>query len=538
MSIDRPTLLQAARQGEIDAIVELIQAQIKIPALTVKIGRQTAGYKLRLEGAVMPDQSRSSQFINSLFSEIQRPQATRVDVYGWLQDDDFPAWHTTLDIPAGAASDAAVTSDRKASGETRTATADSTSAAAASADSPDEPAVEPSQSRFQSVLGAVGTAASAVGQVASQGGEVVSDAVTDTAQTLSSAAVRTGGKVVRTSVDAWGAIGQTAANVPQGLSDLVQAVNQNAELQSLTKVLQVDWLLQILDQVDVAKAAQQVQQLQEQYPEDTPARLSRRIMTRKALYVGGTGLASSLLPGFAAAMVAVDLAATTAVQAEMGYQIAYAYGFDVHDEDRQGEILTIFGLAFGSNQVLKTGLTYLARGIPIAGAAVGASTNAVALYAVGHAAAQYYEAKQAAPDDTVAIADLSQADQVAGWTTQQMVMDQILTHVVVAGYPETDWETLWPQLATLNLSPASLKVIQQEIDSPADLDQLLDQLNNEFAVFLLAQCERLTELDGVVTAEEQTVLEIILAKLSDRLPQNTPAETTAIAQSLRDRLQS
>ena len=537
MSTDRPALLQAARQGETDAIVALIQAQIKIPALTVKIGRQKAGYKLRLEGAVVPDQSRSSRFIDNLFSEIQTPQATRVDVYGWLQDDDFPAWHTPLDIDRSAASSPALTSDREASGDTPTSTTDSTGDTAAAADSPDEPAAEPSQSRFKSALGAVGTAASAVGQVASQGSELVSDVVTGTAQTLGSAATRTGGKVVRTSADALGAIGQTAANLPQGLSDLVQAINQNSELQSLTKLVKVDWLLQILDQVDVAKAVQQVQQLQAQYPEDPPARLSRRIMTRKALYVGGTGLASSLLPGFAAAMVAVDLAATTAVQAEMGYQIAYAYGFDVHDEDRKGEILAIFGLALGSNQVLKTGLTYLARGIPIAGAAVGASTNAVALYAVGHAAVQYYEAKQAAPDDTVAIADLSQADQVEAWTAQQGVMDKILTHVVVAGYPETDWETLGPQLATLNLSPTSLKVIQQEIDSPADLDQLLDQLNNEFAVFLLAQCERLTELDGVVTAEEQAVLETILAKLSDRTHENTPAEASAIAQRLRDRLQ-
>ena len=513
MSTDRPALLQAARQGETDAIVELIQAQIKIPALTVKIGRQKADYKLRLEGAVVPDQSRSSRFIDSLFSEIQPPQATRVDVYGWLQDDDFPAWHTTLEIPPSAASESVPTSDRAESSDTSAPTTDSTGDTGAAADSPNEPAAEPSQSRFQSVLGAVGTAANAVGQVASQGG-----------------------KVVPTSA-ALGAIGQTAANVPQGLSDLVQAVNQNSELQSLTKVLKVDWLLQILDQVDVTKAAQQVQQLQERYPEATPARLARRIMTRKALYVGGTGWASSLLPGFAAAMVAVDLAATTAVQAEMGYQIAYAYGFDVHDENRKGEILAIFGLALGSNQVLKTGLTYLARGIPIAGAAVGASTNAVALYAVGHAAAQYYEAKQAALDDMVAIADLSPDDQVETWTTQQGVMDQILTHVVVAGYPETDWETLWPQLATLNLSPASLKVIQQEIDSPADLDQLLDQLDNGFAVFLLAQCERLTELDGVVTVEEQAVLETILAKLSDRPPENTPAEASEIAQSLRDRLQ-
>jgi hypothetical protein len=35
------------------------------------------------------------------------------------------------------------------------------------------------------------------------------------------------------------------------------------------------------------------------------------------LYVGGSGFASSLLPGFAATMFVVDLAATMALQAEM-----------------------------------------------------------------------------------------------------------------------------------------------------------------------------------------------------------------------------
>ncbi|MEL6762160.1 MAG: hypothetical protein AAFO87_00635, partial [Cyanobacteria bacterium J06607_6] len=70
MSIDRPALLQAARQGETDAIVELIQAQIKIPALTVKIGRHKAGYKLRLEGAVVPDQSRSSRYFDLGLNEF------------------------------------------------------------------------------------------------------------------------------------------------------------------------------------------------------------------------------------------------------------------------------------------------------------------------------------------------------------------------------------------------------------------------------------------------------------------------------------
>ncbi len=535
MSDDLTALLRAAHQGQTDAIAKLIKAKIKIPALTVKVSRNRAGYKIRLAGAVVPDQKRSIAFLKRLFAEIKPPQATRVELYGWLQADDFPDWQATLDIPPSQDSDQTALAEPAPA---ETGDDSSANAAVSEADQSTKTATaatEPSPSKFKSVLGAVGKAANAVGQAASHGGEIVADAVTDTAHTLGSAATHTGSAVVRTSADALSALGKTAVNVPQGLSDLVQAVNHHTELQSLTKVLKVDWLLQILDRVDVTKAAEQVHQLQSQHPDETPHQISRRIMTRKALYVGGTGLASSLLPGFAAAMVAVDIAATTAIQAEMGYQIACAYGFNVHDEDRKGEILAIFALALGSNQVLRTGLTYLARGVPIAGAAVGASTNAVALYAVGHAAAQYYEAKRQSPDNTVAIADLSQDDQVEGWTAQQVVMDRILTHVVVAGYPDTDWDTLEPQLAALNLSPASLKVIRHEIDHPADLAQLLTQLDDEFALFLLAQCERLVDLDGVVTPEEQQVLETILSVLSVRNNDEIPAEATTVVQRIRDK---
>ncbi|MGB5972974.1 MAG: EcsC family protein, partial [Nodosilinea sp.] len=495
------------------------------------VTRVKAGYKARLESVFVPDKTRSIAFVKRLFTDLKLPTATRIDLFGWLQTDDFPAWQAAIDSPASE--DAEPVAD----------TADPSGDTAESEASTDTSA-KPSQSRFKSVLGAVGaaagavgTAASAAGQAASQGGGAVSDAIAGTAKTVGQAATRTGGAVARTSADALGALGKTIAHVPEGLGDLVQAVNQNSELQSVTKALRVDWLLQLLDRVDVVKAKEQVHQLQAQYPNATPGQLARRIMTRKALYVGGTGLASSLLPGFAAAMIAVDLAATTAIQAEMGYQIACAYGFDVHDEERKGEILSIFALALGSNKVLKTGLTYLARGIPIAGAVIGASTNAVALYAVGHAAAQYYEAKRQSPDNTVAIADLSQDDQVEGWTAQQVVIDQILTHVIVAGYPDTDWETLLPQLAALNLSPASIKVIQHEIDHPADLEQLLAQLDDEFALILLAQCDRLVDFDGIVTAEEQQVLKTILSVLSVRNNDEIPEEATAVVQRIRDKFQ-
>ncbi|MBE9112627.1 hypothetical protein IQ273_24860 [Nodosilinea sp. LEGE 07298] len=547
MSDDLANLLKAARQGKTDAIADLIKAKINVPALTVKVSRAKAGYKTRLESVLVPDKARSTAFVENLFADLKLPKATHVDLFGWLHADDFPTWHTAIEIPASEDAEP-VEADAVEPSLDDTGSETGTDALA-----------KPSQSRLKSVLGAVGTAASAVGQAASQGGEIVTDAVTGTAKTVGqvasqgggavgdavtetvknvgSTAARTSGAVARTSVDALGALGKTIAQVPEGLGDLMQAVNQNSELRSLTKVLRVDWLLQILDRVDVTKAKEQVQQLQTQYPDDTPEQIARRIMTRKALYVGGTGLASSLLPGFAAAMVAVDLAATTAIQAEMGYQIACAYGFDVHDEERKGEILSIFALALGSNKALKTGLTYLARGIPLAGAAIGASTNAVALYAVGHAAAKYYEAKRQSPDDTVAIADLSQDDQVEGWTAQQVVIDQILTHVVVAGYPDTDWEALLPQLEALNLSPASMNVIRREIDQPTDLEQLLNQLDDEFALFLLAQCERLVDFDGIVTAEEQQVLETILSVLSVRNNEEIPEEATAVAQRIRDKFQ-
>jgi uncharacterized tellurite resistance protein B-like protein len=44
------------------------------------------------------------------------------------------------------------------------------------------------------------------------------------------------------------------------------------------------------------------------------------------------------------------------------------------------------------------------------------------------------------------------------------------------------------------------------------LDQLLSQLNRDFAVPLLAQCERVVQRDGVATPEEAKIIEQISQK--------------------------
>jgi uncharacterized protein (DUF697 family) len=516
MAETRAELLKLARQGEPSAIATLIQQAFDNSDLTVTVTAEDTDFEVCLEGTPPPDEARSIQRIEAIFTELDLSASPIIRIEGRSSKGANPVWQATIALL-----------DEDESGPLTTNAPEDIS-----------PAKNPPWKRLpdlKSVAGAVGNAASSVGHAAAQGGSFVSGAVVGTAQNIGEAALSAGSAIGQTSASALDAVGQTAMTVPKGLGVLRNSINDRPELRGLTKVLRMDWLLEIVDKVDVIKAEKQVRQLQAKHPDESPGQIARRIMTEKAIYVSGSGLASSLVPGFAAAMVAVDLAATTAIQAEMGYQIACAYGFDVRDEARKGEILAIFGLALGSNQALKTGFTYLARGIPIAGAAIGASANAVALYAVGHAAAQYYEAKRNSPNAEVELDRIAQEQSIQQAAAQQILMDQILTHVVVAGYPDTTWEALEPDLQALNLSPATLQIIQQEMHHPAPLEQLVDQLDEEFGVFLLAQCQRIAEFDGVVTEAEAEVLETIAAQLADREDETTE-DKRSLAQNIRGKL--
>lgn len=140
-----------------------------------------------------------------------------------------------------------------------------------------------------------------------------------------------------------GAAGNAALQATNGAGYMLDVVNQSPQLETLTKALKVDWLLKIIDQVDIIKAETQVKQLQKKYPHEQPGEIAHRLIVEKALYVGGTGFASSLVPGFAAPMFAVDLVATTAIQAELGYQIACAYGLNPNEPARKVKLRHCLG---------------------------------------------------------------------------------------------------------------------------------------------------------------------------------------------------
>jgi hypothetical protein len=108
--------------------------------------------------------------------------------------------------------------------------------------------------------------------------------------------------------------------------------------------------------------------------------------------------------------------------------------------------------------------------------------------------------------------------------SQEKIMDQILVHVVLAGNPDKSWEALLPELKDANLSQESIEAIAANIKSPPSLETLLAQINSDFAVPLLAQCQKIANLDGVINSEEAKVIETISKRLNQNLAFSTYIE--------------
>ncbi|MGP1382262.1 MAG: YcjF family protein [Thainema sp.] len=304
----------------------------------------------------------------------------------------------------------------------------------------------------------------------------------------------------------------------EGTGQAVTAVGQLPFADRVAGLFRLDWLVDSGEKVNARQAKQAVEDLQQQYPNESALEIAQRIMNQKAVVAGGTGFTSSLIPGVAVALLAIDLAATTAIQAEMVYQIAAAYGFDLKEPARKGELVLVIGLAMGSTNIVKTGLGIF-RNIPLAGPVIGASTDIAVLYTVGYAACQYYEMKQKL-GSTPTPADLQtiQSDSAAYWATtleQQAIIDQILTHMYLASQPDKSWPAV---VAGLHQASNNLDLsadIAQHLEQQVPLNQLLDQLQPEFALPVLSRCYNMAKAHGrEITHEEQTILNQIAVRFN------------------------
>lgn len=293
---------------------------------------------------------------------------------------------------------------------------------------------------------------------------------------------------------------------------------KNPFVQKLAGVLKLDWLVGMSSSVDLIRASKEVEQLKAKYNQESSFEIAHRIILSKATQASGIGFVSSILPGSAAALLAVDFAATNALQTEMIYDIAAAYGQDLQDPARQGEVLAIFGLALGGRNALKASLGFM-RNIPLAGAMIGASTNATMLYTLGYTACRFYEAKEKELTEEPSTATLKSLQHESEKyldvaLTQQAIMDQILAHQIRASYPDKNWSDIVPELEELKLEPESIKTIAANIESPQPLETLLEQINSDFALALLAQCRQIALLKDNISPSEDKILQAIASKLN------------------------
>ena len=128
-----------------------------------------------------------------------------------------------------------------------------------------------------------------------------------------------------------------------GAGNVTDLIAKNPTLGQLAKRFHLEQWLDVSNRVDIEKAAQAVAELKASYPAESNRQIARRLIAQKALYAGGVGLSTSLLPGAAVPLLALDMATTALLQAELVFQIAAAYGLDLKDPARKGEMLAVFG---------------------------------------------------------------------------------------------------------------------------------------------------------------------------------------------------
>jgi uncharacterized protein (DUF697 family) len=514
--MSQPTLEELAQQGDSNAIAFLVNRALEAKGILAKAAVKNDCLHIIVEAAQTPNKQDTIALIRNTLTPLKLDAIQMVTVYGREIGEDIPDWHQRfllVDEPP-----------TRSQGNAQT----------------EEPF---SLNSFAKMLGGVGESigsttsqtgkvmvetASGVGEAVGKTTVVTGQAFVNTAagvgKAISDSVFHTGRAIVETATGLGGAIAQFGGTVGNNASQAGKAAVKTAAgvggtaakhtyqiLSQITEFVSgAPIVRKVVDQVDLVKVEQSVRKLKQKYPNETPRQIAHRIMVEKAIYAGSTGLVTSLVPGAAAALFVVDLTATSALQAEMVYQIAAAYGLDIREPVRKGEVLTVFGLALGGNRAIKAGLELL-QNAPVAGSVIGASTNAVMLYTVGYAACRFYEAKlQSQPTEaTLEASKEASEDYLKDAIAQQIVMDQILVHVILAGNPERSWEDMVPELEALNISPASLEVIKYHIKSPPPLDELLNQLNRDFAIPLLAQCDRVVQQDGVTTSEEAKLIATI-----------------------------
>lgn len=176
------------------------------------------------------------------------------------------------------------------------------------------------------------------------------------------------------------------------VGQIVSPVVEHPWVKYATRIPVIKWLMAILGQVNIEEVEQDVKKLKQEHPFESPYQLAQRVIQTTTWKAGGVGLVTNFIPPLALALLPLDIAAVTVLQAEMIYRIAAIYGLDLHEPTRRGEVLGIWLLSTNTSGFVKAGFSILEI-IPIVGTFVGIASDATLLTLVGNVASKYYEEK-------------------------------------------------------------------------------------------------------------------------------------------------
>ncbi|MEG3438238.1 hypothetical protein V0288_14000 [Pannus brasiliensis CCIBt3594] len=180
--------------------------------------------------------------------------------------------------------------------------------------------------------------------------------------------------------------------VTETIGRWVTPIAESPLVEHATKVPGLKWVMAGIGQVNADKVTEEIETLRRSHPGETNRQLADRVITDTAWQGGKVGLIVNFIPPLALSLLALDVAAVSALQAEMIYRVAAIYGYSLHEPARRGEVFAIWGLFTGGSGLIKTSLSGF-EAIPGIGMVLGATSNATLLYGLGRIAREFYESK-------------------------------------------------------------------------------------------------------------------------------------------------
>ncbi|MGH7997870.1 MAG: hypothetical protein ACREPR_00150 [Brasilonema sp.] len=145
-----------------------------------------------------------------------------------------------------------------------------------------------------------------------------------------------------------------------------------------------------IEQINLDEIETFVAHICTKFPKAKPEQIAQRLLRRQLLRVSRTSAVMSVVPGKMAESVGVDYVEIALIQAEIIFQIAAVYGFELQALESKDEAFAIIDRVLRANRLARIGLS-ATQMIPFAGGFIGTGTDTYLVYQIGNTAQQFYK---------------------------------------------------------------------------------------------------------------------------------------------------